>query len=489
MSRTPKWLMKCSVAIFLVVLAVMLANTWRLPPAKTGGGALGMDARSRGIDGDRAVRNLAKAISFRTDSTQPEDPSFGAFRDWLEVAYPLVHDAMELRILGGGTLLFEWPGSRSDTPAVLLAGHYDVVPADPSTLLQWSHEPFAGAVAEGFVWGRGALDNKGAVIALLEAAELLVRSGFRPERTIYLSFGHDEEVGGTAGARSVVSFLQAQGVRIAWSLDEGSFLFERAFPGIEIPVASINVAEKGYVTLAITAKGAGGHSSVPPRETAVDALARALVRIQDNPMPGGLDGVAENMFAGLAPHLGFTERFLFANRWALGPALELMLSSRASTDALLRTTAAATMLSGSIKENVLPAEAVAVINFRIHPRDTPEQVVDHIRGLVSSDVIEVAILNDRITPPSGVSSHRSEGYDLIARSLRETFGDVIVVPGLTMAGTDSKHYAEVSTNAYRINPFLLGPGDAGRIHGLNERISIQTFEMGILAYVHLIERL
>jgi carboxypeptidase PM20D1 len=485
MIRLLKYLLAILVMATMLVVAVVSFNFWQLKPEKIPR----LEPVAYAIDSTRAVSNLAKAISFQTVSTDLTDPVFLAFREWVKATYPLVHNTMDQQTLGGGTLLFTWAGSRSEQMPVVLAGHYDVVPVNPGTLEGWTHPPFAGTVSDGYVWGRGALDNKGAVIAMMEAAEALIGKGFQPERTIYFSFGHDEEVGGSEGAAAVVEWFQEEGIEVAWSLDEGSFVLDGIFPGLEHPVASINVAEKGFMTLLITAKGAGGHSSMPPRETAVGSLARAIVAIQEQPLPGGLNGVAENMFRELAPHLGFSQRLMFSNLWLFGPFLESELSRNPSTDALLRTTTAPTMLSGSIKENVLPTTAIATINFRIHPRDTADGVLKHIRALVENDKIEVSVLNDRKTQPSPVSSQQSEGYSIIAKGLRQTFGELVVIPGLTLAGTDSKHYSKVAVDSYRINPFVLERSEVRGIHGIDERISVANLEKGVAAFMRIIEQL
>jgi len=470
---------------FIVVVAIVLFNTWRMSPEPIADAIV----VTRDVDSDKASANLATAISFRTISTEPSEPDFTAFRDWLPATYPGVYETMEVTILGGGTVLLKWQGSDSSRKPVLLTGHYDVVPVNTATLNRWTHDPFAGTVADGFVWGRGALDNKGAVIAILEAAESLLDKGFQPDQTIYFSFGHDEEIGGNDGAASVVQYFKDNDIQLAWSLDEGSYLLDGIFPGLDYPVASINVAEKGFMTLQIKAQGEGGHSSIPPRETAVGTLAKAILKIQENPVPGKISGISESMFDGLAPHLGFTQRMMFANRWLFGSLLRSELSKSPSTNAMLRTTTAPTMLSGSTKENVLPTEAVASINFRIHPRDTPESVLQYIRDLVESDKVKVEILNGRGTPASQVASHDSKGYTVIAESIIDAYGSVITLPGLTIAGTDSKHYSKVADDAYRINPFIMTDDSRSRFHGIDERISVKSLEQGITAFMLLIEKL
>ncbi len=440
------------------------------------------------VDADAVARHMSEAIRFETISNQPPTPiepaPFDGFIDWLEQAYPQVHRSLLGERIAEYTLLFTWAGSDPSLRPVLLTGHYDVVPVIPGTEDQWEHPPFAGDVAGGYVWGRGALDDKSAVVTILEAATLLLEQGFQPRRTVFLSFGHDEEIGGLAGAAGVAAHLKARGVQLAWSLDEGSFLMDGTVPGLGLPVAMINVAEKGYVTLDLAAKGEGGHSSAPSRQTAVGVLAEGLVALQSAPIPGGLDGLTAEMFDTLARHMSFQERILFANRWLFGPLLEYFLSSYPGTDAMLRTTTAPTMLSASVKENVLPIEAVATVNFRLHPRDTVEGVVDHVTAALDDDRIEVRLRRGDAASP--VSRTDSEGWASIVRAVRETYGDVIVAPGLTIAGTDTKHYGTVADDSYRFKPMIVTSDDMSGFHGTNERISVENLVRATVFYAQLI---
>jgi len=476
--------------LLLILIIILLVNMIRA--SSSGEFAPSSAAQNQNlpaVDRDAVAANLAKAISFKTISTQPENPDFAEFRAWLSTAYPLTHAAFEKQILGGGTLLFKWPGSNAAAAPVLLTGHYDVVPVSPDTKDQWKYDPFGSHIAENYIWGRGALDNKSAVIAIMEAAENMLKAGFQPRQTLYFSFGHDEEIGGRAGAASVVQYFKDNDIELAWSLDEGSYAFVGMFPGIAGPVASINVAEKGFLTLKITAKGAGGHSSMPPAQTAVGLLAKAVTKIEENPLPGKIDGLTKDMFDGLAPHFEPAQRLMFANQWLFGDFLEGELSRSPATNAMLRTTTAPTMLSGSPKENILPTTATAMVNFRIHPRDTVEYVQNHVSDLVSTENITVEQAGMWSNEPSKISSHESTGYQLIAQSFVDIYGKIIIVPGLTVAGTDSSHYAKVAKDAYRINPFLISQDDLNRFHGLNERISIENMEKGVAYFQTIIGKL
>lgn len=481
-----KWIKRIAAVLGIAVLAlvgVLIVNTLRYTPPKIPA----TDQAAIDVDITTASEYLSAAIRFKTVSTNPTSPDFDNFLAFLEQSFPAVHATLDRVMLDQKTPLYRWAGSDATQQPILLAAHYDVVPVAPWSRDKWIYPPYSGEIADGFVWGRGTLDNKGALIAILTATEQLITAGFTPERTIYLSFGGDEEVGGK-GAQSVAAYLKDQDVQLAWSLDEGSFVLDDIVPGLDVPVASINLAEKGYVTLTLVARAAGGHSSMPPRMTAVGRLARAVDRVQSNPMPGGMTGVSAEFFDALGRHFSFGQRLVFANRWLFDPLLENILSGAPSTDAMLRTTTAPTMLSGSSKENVLATEATAKINFRIHPRDTIDDIVAHVTKVVDDDEIEIVVDRDTGNAASPVSSPDAQGYLDIESSIRSVFGSLASVPGLTIAATDARHYATASDDAYRINPFQITGDDLDRFHGLNERLSIENLERGIGFFTVLMQK-
>lgn len=344
------------------------------------------------IDEGQAARHLSESITFKTISNQSsvdkDETAFIGFIQWVKDTYPLVNSELELVMLNQ-TMLYKWQGSDDRLKPILVTGHYDVVPVIPGTEKRWEHPPYAGNIVDGVVWGRGALDDKSGVVGILEATKFLINKGFKPTRTIYLSFGHDEEIGGRQGAGAVTEHLKARGVQLAWSLDEGSFLFKGMFPGVDNLIAAINVAEKGSVTLDIVANAAGGHSSMPPKNNAVSVLAKAINKLEENPVPGGLQGLSATMFDGISRYFDFPMRMLFANRWLFDEVIDDQLSNITFANAMLRTTTAPTMLSGSIKTNVLPIEAIATVNFRVHPRDTPESVQAYVERIVADEQITV----------------------------------------------------------------------------------------------------
>lgn len=446
------------------------------------------------LDEATLLANLSQSIQFPTISyangVDRDHQAFDGFRSWLKTTYLHVHDNLEL-VTFDDTLLYKWPGSDQSLKPILFTGHYDVVPVIPGTENQWQYAPYAGEIADGYVWGRGALDDKSGVIGILEAANFLLAQDFQPKRTIYLSFGHDEEIGGTNGAAAVTRYLQRQGVQLAWSLDEGSFLLDGFIPGVNKKVAAVNVAEKGYLTLEVVAQGVGGHSSMPPRQTAVSILAEAITQLENNPVPASFEGLSAAMFDSVSREMPFLNKLIFANRWLFGGLIERVLSADPSTDAMLRTTTAPTMLSASVKANVLPIEAVATINFRVHPKDSLQDVVAHVQKVVQNQNIKVRGLTGEgfVTgqPASTVSSWDSEGFRIISQSVTSIVSDVVVAPGLMIAASDSRHYGKVADNAYRFNPFSLSKEQLVGVHGTDERIGSKSYIDGIKIYILLMQ--
>lgn len=443
------------------------------------------------LDEPAIAERLAQSIRFKTVShQQPEDfeaDQFNGFIDWVKASYPEVNSALQLTMAGDYTMLYRWEGSDPSLKPVLITGHYDVVPVIPGTEDRWEQPPFDGVIKDGVIWGRGALDDKSAVVAQLEAATQLLKSGFKPARSIYFSFGHDEEVGGVRGAASVVELLKGQGVQLAWSLDEGSFLFDGLLPGVSARTATINVAEKGSLTLQIVATGAGGHSSMPPKQTAVGVLAQAITALEEHPVPGGLSGLSGTMFDSISRHMSFGYKVLFANQWLFGGVLEDQLSNSTFGNAMLRTTTAPTMLSGSVKTNVLPIEAIATVNFRIHPQDTTESVLAHVKSVVENDQVTVRGDPNQGLNASAVSDWNAAGFGIIARSIRETNEGVVIAPGLMIAGSDTRHYGQIADDSYRFNPMVVTQADLTGFHGTNEKIAVDNLANGVRTYMQIIK--
>jgi carboxypeptidase PM20D1 len=462
--------------LVLLLATVLLVNTYRQGSRQASVAAIAPLA----VDAGAVAQSMAAAVRARTVSGMAEmsasDAGFAALHTHLRERYPLVHARLKREVVGAHGLLYTWPGSDATAKPVALLAHQDVVPVAPGTEGAWKQAPFAGSIAEGHVWGRGTLDNKGNLVTQLEAVELLLKSGYQPRRGLLLFFGHDEETGGRDGAVQAVALLKQRGVRLEFVLDEGLAITEGMLAGLKAPLALIGLAEKGGVSLRLTAKAPPGHSSIPPaaaESSAIGMLAAALHRLDRNPVPGGVGGVAAEMFAAVAPELPLAQRLPLANLWLLRPLVETMLGKGAATNAMLRTTTALTMANAGTRPNVLPGEAQAVVNFRLLPGDSTASVTAHVKRVIADERIAVDVLG---TPaePSGIASSSADAYRLIERSIREVFPQALVAPGLVLAGTDSRHFEPVAENTYRFMP---------RVHGTDERIALEQLA-GMVRFYH-----
>lgn len=443
------------------------------------------------LDLDAAAERLAASLRFPTVSVVdqgPRDPqTFLDLHAFLRQSFPRTHATLQVETIATHSLLYTWPGSDPTLPPLLLMGHLDVVPVEPGTEDAWKYPPYQGVIAEGFIWGRGAIDDKGTCLGLLEATEYLLAHNFQPRRTVYLAMGHDEEVGGRHGAQAIVETLKARGVELWMVIDEGMPVTQGIMPGVSAPVAFIGTAEKGYLTLELSVKGAGGHSSMPPEHTAVGILAKAITRLEDNPMPTTLDGAVSDMLDRVGPEIdSFVTRMASANRWLFAPIIESQFASQPTTNAVVRTTTAVTVVEGSIKENVLPSRARALVNFRIHPQDSIASVTEHVRTTVDDERIQIAVAPGNMAEPSPLSSVESDAYLTLETTIRQVFPDAVVSPGLFIAMTDSRHYMPIARDVYRFMPFRMNPEDRERIHGTNERLSIENYGEYIAFYVQLL---
>ena len=498
-----KTILKVLAFLVLVVLLVAFGRTLLLPSKQVGR----VPYTPEKIDAVKAAANLSAAIQCPTISWEggatPEQKdasyaAFGKFNILLSQAFPEVYKKLKVEtvpspgILIGFSMkypqnmLFTWQGSDPALKPILLMGHRDVVPVEPGTEGNWTHGAFSGDIADGFIWGRGALDDKMTVVGLLEAVNHLLASGFQPKRTIYLAFGQDEEIGGQEGAEKIAQLLKSRGVELEFVLDEGGFISLGLVPGVSAPVAMIGTSEKGYLSLELTVETPGGHSSVPPPESSIGILAAAIRRIERNPMPAHVHGPVGEFLEYAGGGASFPMRLVFTNLWLFGPVVQHILESSPDSNATLRTTSAATIFQAGTKDNVMPSQAKAVVNFRLLPGDTIASVTEHAREVVHDPRVKMQPLPGE--PPAEASprsSAQSPEFHLMQRTLAQVYPDAVVAPFVFVGATDSKHYSGLTQNIFRFSPMVLESEDVARIHGTNERISTDNFTRMIDFYCQL----
>ncbi len=465
-----------------IIVAVVLIRTFTVSGISVEAG----EKTEYPVDRVRAFENLSRAVQIKTisydDRERMDRGAFLDFHAFLKKTYPKAHRVLKKEVINGMTLLYRWEGSDSSKDPIMVMSHIDVVPAEQRTLDKWTNGPFSGRITDNHIWGRGTMDVKLGITSIMEAVEYLAGTGFIPERSVYMAFGHDEEIGGQKGNGAIAKILKSRGVKLHSVLDEGGTITIKMMPGLDRPVALIGIAEKGYCTLILKAEGAGGHSSMPPKKTTVGKLASAIHKLEKNPFPAKLQGPPRLMLSSLAHEMPFALRMVMSNIWLFKPVLKAVLSGKPSTDAMLRTTTAATMIEGSNKENILPKMAMARVNFRVLPGESIDSVLKRVKDIIDDESISIEP-TDGSRNPSTVSDVESEQFKDLVKTILEVDPEVVTAPYLVMGGTDSRHYQEIAKQTFRFLPMRLEQEDLKRIHGINERIEKDNYMENIYFFI------
>ncbi len=488
MKKMKKWVIAViSIAAVIVILIAAIAIKTVTFTSKQ----ISVDKKvSFPVDMDKAAEHLSGAIKFKTvfntDTSKVDYAQFTGLQEYIAKSFPLVSSTLDKKVINGYGLLYIWQGSDSQKKPILLMAHQDVVPAPAEG---WEHQPFSGDIADGVVWGRGAIDDKGSLISIFESTEYLIKDGFKPSRSIYIASGFDEEVTGKQGAGKIAEYLKAQGLQFEAIFDEGLIVTQGDVPGVKTPVALIGTAEKGFLSIELSAESAGGHSSMPPRQTTVGILAAAIDKLENNPFPIRMNGPAADLFEYAGPEMSFPYKMIFANMWLFGPVIESELASSPGTNAAIRTTTAPTMFEGSLADNVLPAKSTAVVNFRILPGDSIQSVTDRVKAIINDPRVKVQPIFDSANEPAPVSGTDTWSFGILNRTIREVMPDVLVSPMINIGSTDSFKYVGLSQNIYRFLPERLYGDDLDMMHGMNERIPIANLNEMINFYILLVHDL
>ncbi|WP_420147350.1 M20 family peptidase [Spirosoma sp.] len=473
-------------ALLVLLILVLLVNTFRLKSHQL----TDVSPASPIEVPDSAIQHLAGAIRIPTvsytDYALTDTTQFDKFLTYIRTTFPLVHQRLKHETFNQYGLLYEWKGSNPALKPILLMGHYDVVPVIQGTQRMWKRPPFDGLIEGGYLYGRGTLDDKMSVIGLLESAEYLLRTNFQPERTVFLAFGQDEETSGQRGAQTIAAALKQRNVTLEYVLDEGGIIKTDGVSGLKKSVALIGITEKGYLSLELTAIGKGGHSSMPPVQTSIGMVAEAVSKLERNPFPARLDGGVDRLLDYLASEVSFGQRIALTNRWLFGPLIKQQMAQTKSTNASIRTTTAPTIFRAGAKDNVLPIDATATVNFRLLPGDTVEGVIERVKDVIENDSIQVTVLG-KGNNPSVVSDPESPSFLKIHQTIRSIFPEVIVAPYVMLGATDSKYYSALTSAIYRFSPVPLNDAETQGIHGTNERIRVKDYQNMIRFYVALIK--
>ncbi|MGJ1392043.1 M20/M25/M40 family metallo-hydrolase [Sphingobacterium spiritivorum] len=452
---------------------------------------------------DSAVYRFAQGIRIPTVSTGSMGTfnfePFKRFITYLQDAYPEVHQRTEHYTVNNQYgLVFRWKGKNSSLNPILFLSHMDVVPPgdapvknNDTTFIfnikdkplpaaaeiskEWSYTPFSGAVSDGRIYGRGTLDMKSMLFALLESMTALIKNGYVPERDIYLAFGCDEEVGGSKGASEIAADFKRKGLHFDAVYDEGGIIMQKgAVEGVNTDVALIGCAEKGFLSARIKVNGLGGHSFMPPLQSAIGKAAIIMQRLEENQMKPYITPVIGDFFTNVGGDMSFTARMAIANRWLLESVLLSKLTSNNATNALVRTTTALTMMEGSDGTNVLSPQVEFVVNFRILPGNTVAEVKDHIAKACEGFDVQVEEV-DNTREASKISATNTKAFEVMEKTIREIYPHVLITPYLTVGGTDAYKYEIVSDNVYRFIPFSINTAERQSIHSTNEYISIANY--------------
>ena len=458
----------------------------------------GVEQISIDVDLDGAVQRLSKAVTFPTISNQDRDDfdtkAFEDYHKFLEQAYPLVHKNLKKELHGDPrpySLLYTWEGKDPNLEPALFYAHQDVVPVPPDSRDQWKEDPFAGTVKDGYIWGRGVLDDKNQIHGILEAAEMKLKEGWQPSRNLYFVFGQDEEVGGAEGAKKVADVLEARGIkRFAYVMDESAPLTPGIFPGIKDNTALIGIAQKGFISLELAINGVGGHSSMPPEESNIGILAEAITKLEDAQFPYKIHPAVRHQYRYMGPELDETMQPLYAavafgKDDVMTPDEQKFIDAMSQnevTRAMLHTTIAVTMFNAGIKDNVLPPSATAVVNFRPMPGDTPEVIIEHVKNAIKDDRITVKDISAS-TPATNIADPESEAYKILEKTIRQIWGnDLIVAPFFVVGGSDSKHFQarDFAPDVFTITAIQLENTEEFKgFHGVNERILVEEYGKSI----------
>jgi carboxypeptidase PM20D1 len=434
---------------------------------------------------EKALADFKGAINIKTisygDVAQIDTTQFLAFHDYLEKTYPLIHSQLKREKVARFSLLYTWEGKNPQLKPAILMAHQDVVPIEEATQKMWTVDPFGGVVKDNYIWGRGTADDKINLVSIMESVEKLLAENFKPERTVYLAFGHNEEIGGT-GAEAIAALMKERNIHADLVLDEGGVITKEKVPGMSQPIALLGTAEKGYLSLVLTAEKNGGHSSMPDKETSIDILSKAIMKLRDKPFEAKFSKPMEGFIRSIGPEMPFFQKMVFANTWLFKGVLIGIYEKSGAGNAMVRTTLVPTIINAGIKDNVVPTVATAIVNLRLLPGDKGADIIDQVKNTINDTRVKVEIKNSFFTEASEVTDENGSGFKSVAYAIQHSYPETLVSPFIMIGATDSRKFNQVSSNIIKFSPMI----DPIGFHGIDERVSIESFKTSLWFYEQLI---
>ncbi len=469
--------------IVILLTGILLLNTFRFTSKQ-----LAIETKPSPEVSQESLKHFQEAIGYKTisfgDSTLFDSTQFLGFRSFLVKTYPTIHTKLSREVVVGYSMLYKWEGKNSDLKPFVLMAHQDVVPIEEATRSMWTVDPFAGEVKEGFIWGRGTTDDKINLISIFEAVEKLLLEGYQPERTIYFAFGHDEEVGGT-GAKAIAALMKSRNISADLVLDEGGIITNDKIPNMNRPVALLGTSEKGYLSLDLTVEKSGGHSSQPAKETAIDILAEALLKIREKPFDASISESTQGFLDYIGPEMPFLQKVIFANQWLFEGLIIGMYEKSPTGNAVMRTTGVPTIIDAGIKDNVIPTIATATVNFRLLPGDEISEVIEQVKQKIDDEQVKISHANSFLAEASAVTPANGFAFKKVNETIKKTSANTLVAPLLLIGGTDSRYFGEVSTGIIKFSPMI----DPVGFHGIDERVSLESYRTSLWFYEQLLRDL
>jgi carboxypeptidase PM20D1 len=470
-------------AMLLLLIIVLVVNTLRdnkpLPNYTVD--------QSFETSGDSAAQHLSQAIQIKTvsfgDTLAIDTTEFLKFRKFIETTYPNITAKLPKQTFNEFSYVYKWTGKDTSLAPYVLMGHMDVVPVEAVAESKWTVPSFSGAIKNDTIWGRGAVDDKISVIAILEATEQLLKENYTPNRTMYLCFGHDEEISGKRGAKIYSQWFKDNNIKPALVLDEGGQIDTKHFEHLKRPMALIGTSEKGYVNIDLTVEIPGGHSSMPSKETAIDVLNKAIVKIRENQMPGAIPPTIIEMLNRTKTAESFTKRMVLSNLWLFNGAVLNQLSQTKETNAMTHTTLVPTIVHSGIKDNVIPSVAKATFNSRILPGQTSDDVVAFVKKAVNDERVTIKKQTISLMEPSAITSYENPAFKKLESVLYKSVPNVIVAPFLLIGATDSRYFRDFSEAVLNFTPMQNVKG----FHGIDERVGISDLNRTVGFYKQILK--